>query len=53
MQTMNQSLAALFQRRLITLEDALGRSSDAEELRNLMASGAAGSPSSRRVMGAA
>jgi len=54
MQTMNQSLASLFQRRLITLEDALGRSSDAEELRNLIASGGgANSPTSRRVMGAA
>jgi len=53
MQTMNQSLAALFQRRLITLEDALGRSSDGEELRNLIASGGAASPTSRRVMGGA
>jgi len=51
MQTMNQSLASLFQRRLITLEDALGRSSDGEELRNLIASGGAGSPNARRAMG--
>ena len=36
MQTMNQSLASLFLRRMITMEDALGRSSDPEELRNMM-----------------
>ncbi len=36
MQTMNQSLASLYQRHLIRLEDALGRSSDPEELRNLI-----------------
>ena len=36
MQTMNQSLASLYQRRLITLDDALGRSSDTEELRNML-----------------
>ena len=33
MQTMNQSLASLYQRRLITLEEALGRSRDPEELK--------------------
>ena len=42
MQTMNQSLASLQKRRLITLEDALGRSSDVEELRNLIAQGSDG-----------
>ena len=42
MQTMNQSLAALQKRRLITLDDALGRSSDVEELRNLIAQGSDG-----------
>ena len=36
MQTMNQSLASLVQRRLITLDDALGRSSDEQELRQLI-----------------
>ena len=36
MQTMNQSLASLFLRRMITMEDALGRSSDPEELRNMI-----------------
>jgi twitching motility protein PilT len=44
MQTMNQSLAHLYQRRMITLEDALGRSSEPEELRNMIGQGpAAGS----------
>jgi twitching motility protein PilT len=36
MQTFNQSLAALYQRRMISMEEALGRSSDAEELRGMM-----------------
>jgi twitching motility protein PilT len=39
MQTMNQSLAALYQKRLITLEDCMGRSSDPEELRTLLEKG--------------
>jgi len=37
MQTMNQSLADLYQRRLITLEDATARSSDPDELANIIA----------------
>lgn len=36
MQTMNQCLLALFQRRLISLEEAVGRSSDPDELRQMM-----------------
>lgn len=36
MQTLNQSLFALVQRRLITTEDAFSRSSDPDELRNMM-----------------
>ena len=39
MQTFNQSLAALLAKRLITSEEALARSSDPEELRNIIASG--------------
>jgi twitching motility protein PilT len=39
MQTFNQSLLSLVQRRLIALEDAMGRSSDPEELRTMMAGG--------------
>jgi twitching motility protein PilT len=38
MQTLNQSLADLYQRRLITLEDAQARSSDPDELANIIAS---------------
>jgi twitching motility protein PilT len=36
MQTMNQSLYSLYQRRLITLDDAMGRSSDPEELKQMI-----------------
>lgn len=36
MQTMNQSLADLYLRRLIEMDDALGRSSDPEELRRII-----------------
>ena len=36
MQTMNQSLAMLFQRRLVTMEDALTRSPDVDELQSLI-----------------
>ena len=39
MQTFNQSLASLVVKRLITQEEAYGRSSDAEELRNILSSG--------------
>jgi twitching motility protein PilT len=36
MQTMNQSLYSLLSRRLITLEEAMGRSSEPDELRNMI-----------------
>ncbi len=36
MQTLNQSLASLYQRRMIGLDDALGRSSDPDELRQFI-----------------
>jgi twitching motility protein PilT len=39
MQTFNQSLAAAFAKRLITIEEAMGRSSDPDELKNILASG--------------
>ncbi len=42
MQTFNQSLCALFQRKLISLEEALTRSSDPEELKNMMGASAGG-----------
>src|SRR5512135_2146251 len=39
MQTFNQSLALAFQKRLITIEEALGRPSDPDELKNILSSG--------------
>lgn len=39
MQTMNQSLFSLFTRRLISLEEAIGRSPDPDEFRQMMGSG--------------
>jgi twitching motility protein PilT len=36
MQTMNQSLHSLYMRRLISLEEAMGRSSDQDELRTMI-----------------
>ena len=36
MQTMNQSLFSLYARRLISMEEAMGRSNDAEELRMMI-----------------
>jgi twitching motility protein PilT len=42
MQTFNQSLAGLYVKKLITLEEALGRSSDPEELKTLLTTGTAG-----------
>ena len=41
MQTMNQSLASLYQKRMVSLEDAMGRSPDVEEFRNLIGQGGA------------
>ena len=39
MQTMNQSLASLYLRKFISFEDALGRSSDPDELRQVINQG--------------
>ena len=51
MQTLNQSLYSLYARRLITLEEAFGRSNDQEELRAMIegrtAGGAGAAPVSR------
>jgi twitching motility protein PilT len=52
MQTMNQSLASLFQRRMISMEDAVGRSSDVDELRQLISGGGGAAVSARRVASA-
>jgi len=42
MQTFNQALASLLMRRVISQDEAFGRSSDADELRNILAGGAPG-----------
>ena len=42
MQTFNQSLASLLSRRLITQDEAFGRTSDPDELKNILASGGGG-----------
>jgi twitching motility protein PilT len=42
MQTLNQSLYSLYARRLITLEEAMGRSNDTEELRMMIEGRVAG-----------
>jgi twitching motility protein PilT len=52
MQTMNQSLSSLYLRRMISMEDALGRSSDSEELKQLIAQGGGATPA-RKAAGAA
>ena len=36
MQTMNQCLVSLYSRRLVSMDEAVGRSSDPDELRNMM-----------------
>jgi twitching motility protein PilT len=51
MQTMNQSLASLYQRRMISLETAMSRSSDLDELRNMIGQGPARPTPVRRAAG--
>jgi len=48
MQTMNQALAAAYQRRLVSLDDAMGRSTDPDELRQMIGKGPA-TPAGRRA----
>lgn len=48
MQTMNQSLFSLFQRRQISLEEALGRSQDPDELKQMISNPTAGMNMQRR-----
>jgi twitching motility protein PilT len=48
MQTLNQSLAHLYLRRLISYEEALGRSSDVDELRMLIEQGSTQIPGHQR-----
>jgi twitching motility protein PilT len=50
MQTMNQSLASLYQRRMISMETAMSRSSDLDELRNMIGQGTATKPAVRRAV---
>jgi twitching motility protein PilT len=42
MQTFNQALAALLQRKMISQDEAFGRTSDADELRNILSTGVGG-----------
>jgi twitching motility protein PilT len=49
MQTMNQSLAALVQRRLVSMDDAVGRSADVDELKTLIAQGGQPVPGQTRA----
>ncbi len=44
MQTFNQSLGVAYAKRLITLEEAMNRSSDPDELKNILSSGTARAP---------
>jgi twitching motility protein PilT len=48
MQTMNQSLASLVLRRMVSMDDALSRSSDHDELRRLVNEGQRDTPTSTR-----
>jgi twitching motility protein PilT len=50
MQTLNQSLASLYLRRLITLEEAVGHTSDPDELEQIISAGGA-APGGRPPMG--
>jgi twitching motility protein PilT len=50
MQTMNQSLAGLVQRRMVSLDTAIGRSPDVDELKTLISQGSApGAGSNQRA----
>jgi len=49
MQTLNQCLFSLFSRRLISLEDAIGRSTDPDEFRQMMNAGSAPASSRRPI----
>ena len=49
MQTMNQCLVSLVARRIISLDDALGRSSDLDEFRQMMSTGGTQNQSRRPI----
>jgi len=48
MQTMNQALCSLYLKRLITLEEAIGRSTDVDELRTMVANAEKSGPGGQR-----
>lgn len=50
MQTMNQSLASLYQRRLITLDNAIGSTTDPDELRQILGGAVSAGPGARPPM---
>ncbi len=52
MQTFNQALASLLSRRIISADEAFGRSSDPDELKNIMASGGGGTMPGHQATGA-
>jgi twitching motility protein PilT len=52
MQTFNQSLAALLSRKLISMDEAFGRSSDPDELKNIIASGGGAALPGHQAQGA-
>jgi twitching motility protein PilT len=45
MQTLNQSLYSLYARRLISLDEAMGRSNDTDELQSMIEGRSASGPS--------
>jgi twitching motility protein PilT len=47
MLTLNQSLASLYLRRIITLDDAMGATNDSEELKHIIQTGGAVPPAMR------
>ena len=51
MQTMNQALVSLYLKRLITLEEAIGRSTDVDELRTMISNAEKGGPGGRPPQG--
>jgi twitching motility protein PilT len=48
MQTMNQSLYALYTRKMISLDEALGRSTNVDELRDMLSGGVGAGPGAAR-----
>ena len=49
MQTMNQSLYILYHKRMISLDEALGRSQDPEELKKMISNPASGAQRSSQM----